>query len=256
MIDESCDLQNSGEPIKLKWEFNEGFACYENNRKYGMIDKNFNKVVEPVLMDYSYLYNSRIATTENLKDYFYLDKTGNKIFNKYFEIAGNFTDSSRAIVKYNKRFTMINFDGEEIIAPFNNNMIFADYSNSYSSELDWITSEFHEKRAWFLSSNSIGYVNLDGKEVIKSLYKLPKRRKDGSERYEISHNFRGGLVRLLKNGKEGYIDINGEEYFDNSTQPLKVYIPEIKKEESTTMSHKPLNTILYGARAPARPGTV
>jgi hypothetical protein len=217
-------INSSNTPvIEIKYEdidnFDEGYAFAKENGKYGYIDEN-KSVIIPFKYDNAFSFSEGLALVKLNNRYFYLDIGNNPVIKNDITAARIFSEGLALIKEYNvKGWKVINKQGEEKFILF-----YEDFGFTYEQGLLPVKNN----RKW-------GYINKDNQLII-------------SLKYEEANDFENGIALVKLNGREGYIGIDGKEYFDDN-QEEKVFIQSnitnINDEENP-MKKNIKNLILYG----------
>jgi hypothetical protein len=172
-------------------QYKEGRVVYVLNGNMGVMDEKGNVITKK---PYNYIsdFNDGIAiigvsNKEGSYGYGYIDKDGNEIVNPKFLSADEFVED-RAIIQFeNKEYGLINKDG----------IILITYKYQYVGKLGNGLMVFSDK-----STGLLGYINKEGKEIIKPIYNEANRFKDGI------------AVVSFDEGLYGAIDLNGKYVYD------------------------------------------
>jgi hypothetical protein len=204
--------------------FNFGYAWFKENGKFGYIDEDL-KIVIPAQFDeaqdfdfnYDYTNPKTFAYVLKGSDKFYINSKGEKVEPSYtvieepgqdiytgqtipydktkttYDFVERLRDKDLYLVKLKNKWGVVNRNSEQII-PVVYDMISSDKSNY---QLKGYTIE----RLIIKKDKYFGIFDLDGKQLINFKYK------------RISLIFDDTYAITTSSGKEGFININGIEYF-------------------------------------------
>jgi Copper amine oxidase N-terminal domain./KWG Leptospira. len=164
-------------------ENNTYLYCFEENEKYGYINKNGQVVIKPQY-DFASNFSEGLACVEKDGILSYIDCNGNVQFNVKCDGVGDFCQG-RTWLRYGSitspgiKYSLIDRSGKTI-----------------SSEKFDGAREFSNGLAAISTNEKKGYINFAGDLVIR-LQDYP------------SHDFHEGMARMGINGNEGYIDTKG-----------------------------------------------
>lgn len=155
--------------------------------------------------------------------WFYIDTAGNALFNETYDFAETF-HGDRAMVKEGEHYRIIDTAGKTVVAmPY-------DQVNPYT-ETRWQVTNIKGDIYWS------GFVDLDGKEVVPLIYmeigmyqpEVKRSRAVINEKvgyldglgnvaipiqFEYAEIFDKGKARVMRNGREFFIDPDGKEVQD------------------------------------------
>jgi hypothetical protein len=195
----------------------DGFASARINGKWGLIDKSGKFVIEPKF-DSSSTVRHEVRTLRQGDTVVYINSEGNYVAEA--ETESRFRSGLRS-VQVDWKWGYINTEGEMAIAP----------------QFDAVL-EFHEEGFAFASKDGAAYlINAKGEVLLtadfwleagkvadKGFIRFEKDKKWGladysgkvlaKPQYENMLVFENGLLRVVKNGKYGYLDEHGNEVID------------------------------------------
>lgn len=191
--------KRGGEIVALKFEdarfFSEGLAGVKLNGKYGFIDRTGNFVVKPEYDDVSD-FSGGLAAVRKERFWGYIDKKGKAKTKFEYVMAFPFFKEGFAIVEVASGkdwvSTIIDREGKEI---FSNVKEKYEIRGGYSEGLFCVEKD-----------DKIGFVDSKGKVVIPVQYQL------ADNRYP---SFRNGIALVMYRNRKGYIDIYGNQYWDD-----------------------------------------
>ena len=183
--------------------FKEGLARVEADGKYGYIDKEGKEVVSP---KYGDVYNFRegLAVVEADGKRGYIDKEGKEVLSPKYELAWGFSEGL-ARVEADGKYGYIDKEGKEVLSP---KYVYA--------------KDFRGGLARVKADGKYGYIDKEGKEVISPKYEGSWYFGKNTERlmvsfgnrnvdkYEYEGEFSDGLIVVIKDGKAGVINQEGE----------------------------------------------
>jgi hypothetical protein len=167
--------------------FSEELAAFEQNDKWGFIDKN-GKIVIPPSFDYASNFSEGMArfttvTDNEFGDWGYINKTGEIIIPMQFKFAADFKNGIAEVKDNDGKCGFINTRGEVII--------------DYQFESSY---QFHEGLAAVKTAKKWGFINKIGKVVIPFQFdKIPTF---------VDAPFDGGF-----SGGAAKVDIDGYDFF-------------------------------------------
>lgn len=162
-------------------DFNEGFAWVGLNQKYGFIDKT-GKAITSCKYDVVRDFNEGLATVEFNDKGGFIDETGKEVIScKYFNTRAGFSENLAMIVSLNGKCGFIDRTGKEVI-PYK-------YDNA---------GDFKEGFAWVILNRKFGYIDNTGKQIVPF-------------KYDNAGDFNEGIARVMLNNKWGFIDKTGKE---------------------------------------------
>jgi hypothetical protein len=193
-------------------DFKRELSIIQREKRYGMIDKNGERVME---MEYDKIYidDSYIRAKKDGK-YFIFDTKGNKIVDTGFEKLTEFQDSFAA-AKNNQQWQLITEDGQATHT-FNSDTKRVEAAGEskwrvttekgisiVDNKGSLLTNEayeqifnFSEGFAVFSKNNKWGYLNTEGKEQIPAIF-------------DLNWDFKDGRARVVTQGGIGFIDYSG-----------------------------------------------
>ena len=161
--------------------FYEGFACVQENDKYGYIDKN-GELIIPCEYDFALPFTCGRACVKIDNKYGYIDKNGEWIIPCIYDFASSYK-YGRACVTLDEQMGSIDESGRVII-PF-------EFDDVFWLDKDWAAVQVKGK--W-------GFINTK-KEVTTPFI------------YDEIVNKSNGLVKVKFNDKYGYVDKFGNDTF-------------------------------------------
>jgi len=167
-----------GYQFDYAWEFVEGFAVVENNKKRGYIDKT-GKIVIDCQFDYAYDFYQGLAAVQKKEKYGYIDKNGKIVIDYQFDSAGEFI-SGIACVKNSNKYGYIDKTGTLIS--------------------DWYDEgdPLEKGLAKVVKDNKYAFIDMKGK-LVTIWY-------DNVDRF-----YSNKYLVVEKNNKKGVIDTTGAE---------------------------------------------
>lgn len=223
-------------------ELPDNYHVVEHNGKFGYIDKNNNLVI-PYKFDYAYDFKDSIAKVNINNKWAYINTKGELITDLFDEISN--LEQGLAIVRQGNKYALLDINKKTLsqwydrIYPFRDNVARVEHNGKYNfinkqgkliSNI-WFedADDFNEGLAKIKLSNKWGFINSSGKIIVKPHYDwasslvngIAKVSKNG--KYTLINNkgeqitqwfdriffFSDGMSVVAKNGKWGYIDING-----------------------------------------------
>jgi hypothetical protein len=190
--------KNGQETIALKYayveSFSEGLALAVETNKGGFIDKTGKEII-PFKYDYAFSFSEGLAAVARLGDdkilkWGFIDKTGKEIIPLKYDYAFSFSDGLAQVRIGNEntgKWSFIDKTGKEIIPPRDN-----------------IAFEFKDGLAMLRIGNKFGFIDKTGKEVIPIKY---------DEIWCLAFQ-KDGIIGVILDGRKGFVDIYGNEYFD------------------------------------------
>lgn len=181
--------------------YKEGRAIYVLNEKMGVMDeegKSITKKSYDFIMDYS---GDRavvgINNPNGFYNYGYIDRYGNEVIIPKFLQADDFKDDVALVKIKDKEYGLIDKNGNII------NTYKYDYVGQYGNGLMVFANS---------SGGPFGYINREGKEVIKSIYTMAQGFKDGIAVVSEDEGY---------NGPYGGINVNGQYVFQPIYSEIK-----------------------------------
>lgn len=171
--------------------FSEGLAAFEQDDKWGFIDKDGNIVISPEF-GYTSSFSEGLArfttvTDNEFGEWGYIDKKGKIVIPMQFKFAGDFKNGIAEVKDENGRCGFINTKGEVII--------------DYQFESNY---QFHEGLAAVNAAGKWGFIDKSGKVVVPFQFdKIPTF---------VDQPFDGGF-----SGGGAKVDIDGYEFFIDKT---------------------------------------
>ena len=170
-------------------DFNDGLAPILINNKWGFIDTQGNLVIEPNFIAHVSNFGALPYFNEGLTPIVnpetnrvgYIDKKGNVVINPQFYSARNFYEDV-AFVGTQDDHVIIDKNGKVLAEKF--------------VAINGYYSNFKNGRAIARKEFSYGYINKEGKFVIKPIF-------------EDARDFSEGLAAVKKDEKWGFIDLEG-----------------------------------------------
>ena len=175
------------------WKQPSGGDFYDDEAKYGFIDKNFNVIIPLKYLNCSG-YNDRFIAVKENNHWGYIDK------NDKIQIPLKFNDASQflngvAVVSLNDKKGLINKKGDYVI-----DCIYQEIRTTKNQGL-----------LPFKNDNKWGYLNEKGEVIIKNNYAPLSTNEIGFD--EIGY-FNNGFAKVRLGQTEFYIDNVGREYKD------------------------------------------
>lgn len=131
--------------------FNEGRTWVLDKGKYGLIDLEGNKIIEPIY-DWAQKFHDGLAVVKRDGKYGFVNKQGKEITRINYDFVDQFVEG-RALVMKNYQYSFIDRNGKEIVR----------------LKYDRI-SHYKDGLASFSQDGKWGFINLKGEEVIKATY--------------------------------------------------------------------------------------
>ena len=222
---------------KDAYDFSEGLAVVRADGKYGYIDKEGKEVVSP---KYGDVYNFRegLAVVEADGKWGYIDKEGKEVVSPKYEDAGDFSEGL-AVVEADGKRGYIDKEGKEVLSPkyelawgFSEGLARVEADGKYGyidkegkevlSPKYVYAKDFRGGLARVKADGKYGYIDKEGKEVISPKYEGSWYFGKNTERlmvsfgnrnvdkYEYEGEFSDGLIVVIKDGKAGVINQEGE----------------------------------------------
>ena len=168
--------------------FSEGLAAMSFRNKFGFINKT-GKVKIPFKYNDVDSFSEGLAAVKIGSKWGFIDKTGQQVIPLKYDSAGKFSEGLAAVMIGDK-WGFIDKTGRLVIA--------AKYGNNGNFEdgLVWEGTEF--------AGGKKGFTNKKGEEVIPFKY---------DEIWCVAFR-KEGFIGVILNGKKGFADIYGNEYFD------------------------------------------
>lgn len=220
-------INNAGKTIipfkyDFAYPFSDGAGIVGLKGKFGLVDKN-GKVIAPIKYEQIGFFNNGFAEIKLNGKSGFIDIKGNIIVPIIYEMVTEFSKDGFAEVKLNGKTGFIDIKGnvvvpiiyERVIAfsegyafvTLNNKAGFVDQKGNevvkpiYDRSLG---GGFYEGLAEIVMNEKIGFINTKGEEVI-----IPKYDKTWCYAFK-----KEGFIGVILNGKKGFVDIYGNEYFD------------------------------------------
>ena len=197
-------------------DFSEGLAGVADGmyryEKYGYIDKEGKEVVSPKYEE-AYDFREGLARVEADGKWGYIDKEGKEVLSPKYEDAGGFSEGLAA-VKVDGKWGYIDKEGKEILRP------------KYEG-----ADDFRGGLARVEADGKYGYIDKEGKEVIspkyekswyfgkniqwltvtfETLFNYNNYECNYGYDYDYEGEFSDGLIAVIKDGKAGVINQEGE----------------------------------------------
>lgn len=186
--------------------YKEGRAIYTLNGKMGVMDETGKSITEKT---YNFINNYSeeravvgINNPNGFYNYGYIDRDGNEVIIPKFLQADDFKDDVALVKIKDKEYGLIDKNGNII------NTYKYDYVNQYGNGLMVFANS---------SGGPFGYINREGKEVIKPIYTMARGFKDGIAVVSEEQGY---------NGPYGGIDVNAKYVF----QPIYSEINSLGEE--------------------------
>lgn len=174
------------ETVSLHYEYiysaeGNGWRKVQNDDKYGFINKS-GKLVVPVKYDYIYGAEGNGWRKVQVGDkYGFIDGDGKEIIKAKYDYIYGPEDNGWRKVELNSKYGFVNSSGTEIVTP--------KYSYIYNEdEKGWRKVEVKSK---------YGFINDSGAEIVAPVY-------------DYIYDWSGGLARVEKGNKTGYINRSGK----------------------------------------------
>jgi len=196
----------------LVFNFKNGFARVRDKWKWGFVNKRGEEVVFPKYQDVEDFSEQRASVKANGK-WGFIDTEGNEVVPPRYDTVSSFSEGL-AIVRKNHRDGVIDFRGKEVVPPtyenissFHGGVGIIDKTGKeiVPPRYDGIGT-FFENRVFFLRNNKVGFLDKEGKEVIPAKYDYLA---------ETNIRFENGLAYVALKGRGGYIDLQGNEYWED-----------------------------------------
>ena len=191
-----CD-ENKNIVIKPEYDwascFSEGLATVKLNGKFGSIDKKGNIIIQP-MYDAVFSFSEGLAPVQlNNRKWGYIDTKGNLVIQPKYNLAlpfgKNFAQKGCASVVLNGRVGFIDKKGNFVVrAP-----VYLD------------PARFNNGLKKIKVGNKCGFADAKGKIVIEPIYDDPMADFFSED----------GLLLVKFNGKDGYIDKKGIQYWED-----------------------------------------
>jgi WG containing repeat len=192
--------------------FFDGLAMVQvTNGKCGYIDNGGRFVIEPVF-EWGQPFSEGIAIVRVAGKYGYISKDGQYLVKPQYEHAGSYTEGYAGVYQ-GDRWYYLNKSGEITFGPYGGAGEFRDGVASIWHKggpallrhdgtvvpiqgVNWLSEYFSEGRICFSKAEKYGYMDRDGKVVIRPVY-------------DEAATFYRGMAEVKLNGRWGYIDTNG-----------------------------------------------
>ncbi len=210
--------------------------------KFGFIDKN-NHIVIPPKFDYAYDFHNGLAKVEINGKWGYINRKG-QLVTQLFDKISDFNDQGLAIAQNNGKYALVSRSGKVIskwydkIYQFHDGLARVKLDGKYA----FVNTKGAQITGWFDDAGDFaygfarvklngkwGFINAEGKLVIKPQFDwatdfiggMAKVEKDGkfaligtkgqliTDWYDRIFFFSEERAVVMKNGKWGYIDVNG-----------------------------------------------
>ena len=185
------------------YHFREGLARVEADGKYGYIDKEGKEVVSPKYEN-TWDFSEGLAKVEVDGKCGYIDKEGKEVVSLKYEDTGGFSEGLATVVADGK-WGYIDKEGKEVVSP------------KYEE-----ADDFRGGLARVRADGKCGYIDKEGKEVISPEYEesryfgknieslIAPFKGEYNYDYEYEGEFSDGLIAVIKDGKAGVINQEGE----------------------------------------------
>lgn len=202
------------EIIPLKYSsslsFSEGLAVVVLDFKKFFIDTT-GKEVLAISFDNVKSFSEGLAAVQLNNNWGFIDKSGKLIIQNKYEDATSFSNGIAAVKIYGK-WSLINAKGEMLILPAYDEIILEENGKTGILEHSLFGWQIKVGEPLSLPKNlvkvkktgKIGFLDTTGKILIPTKY-------DGIWSTTLSEE---GFVGIYLNGKKGFVDIYGNEYFD------------------------------------------
>lgn len=211
---DECGIPIVGPKYDSASEFIGGIGCISVDNKYGAIDSKGREIIRPIYDELEYLKDGLYAVSKDGK-YGIVDKTGKEILPCEYQMISIKYEGTYVLLQKNNKYGILNPKTKNIEADvkyqkleeISNGLIKVKLNGKYGflskktykellePKYDYIDNYSYNGLREVRLNNKIGFINDKYELVIPTEYD------------EIIENI-GGKVRLKKNGKSYYIDIN------------------------------------------------
>lgn len=175
---------------------------YQENKKWGYIDQN-DSIVIPAKYNHATAFNEGLAAVRIDELFGYINTKGKTIIDFKYRSADNFKNGQARISMLPEHATVKDPDLPGFIIFYN--IINKKGKVLLKWEFNYI-AEFHDGLAMVYKGtyhkHISGFINTELRVVINL-------------KYQNAEDFNNGKAKIKLNGKWGYIDKNGIEYFEN-----------------------------------------
>lgn len=208
--------RKGAEVIEIKYDkiaqMREGHAGVILNRRFGFVNAQGKEVLSPSYQEIRYFDDGLIGAKRN--DYYgYIDTTGKvRIPFKYDEI-GRFYEGI-CYVRKGRKYAFYKASGKALTKLWYEDLSYAAAQHDepyYGVDREYA---FFEGLAMVRRNGKFGYIDQNGKEVIRP-------------QYDFAYPFSEGLAKVEKNGKYGFIDSKGRLAVDFQFKDFEIQIKEI-----------------------------
>ncbi len=228
--------------LSLKYDFagifHDGLAPVELNGKSGFIDKT-GKIIIPLQYDFAYPFSEGLALVRSGESYNFIDKTGKELIALKYDDVSYFSEGLALFKVFDSklddsRYGFIDKTGREVIpaqyayagrfteglAPIVSAEGLGRVTSNNYKKAKWgfidktgqvliptkyeDTGSFFNGWAWVKLNNKFGAIDKNGKEIIPIKY----------DRIWCHAFQQEGFIGVVFNGKKGFVDIEGNEYFN------------------------------------------
>ena len=195
------ELNMSAKYNKVRYIGEERFVVGENQEK--LIDIN-DKLIKSLNYEFLYHFREGLARVEADGKYGYIDKEGKEVVSLKYESTGEFSEGL-ARVEADGKWGYIDKEGKEVVSP------------KYEE-----ADDFRGGLARVRADGKCGYIDKEGKEVISPEYEesryfgknieslIAPFKGEYNYDYEYEGEFSDGLIAVIKDGKAGVINQEGE----------------------------------------------
>ena len=195
------ELNMSAKYNKVRYIGEERFVVGENQEK--LIDIN-DKLIKSLNYEFLYHFREGLARVEADGKYGYIDKEGKEVVSLKYEDTGGFSEGLATVVADGK-WGYIDKEGKEVVSP------------KYEE-----ADDFRGGLARVRADGKCGYIDKEGKEVISPEYEesryfgknieslIAPFKGEYNYDYEYEGEFSDGLIAVIKDGKAGVINQEGE----------------------------------------------
>ncbi|MGG9972386.1 WG repeat-containing protein [Ferruginibacter sp. SUN002] len=197
------------------------------NQKWGYINSD-GIIVIPAMYDFASNFHNGLAFVELDKKKFYITTQNKNAFGKYFAYANDFNEglafvgqkkgkdllfgvidkTGKLILPYNYLAGSHFEEGIAVVTNKKGKAVYIDTTGKvlFHHKPDYLLSNYSKESGLFLleksmgrfKSSKYGYINLEGKEIIKP-------------QFEYAHGFKFGLAPVRKDSLYGFIDNKGKQ---------------------------------------------
>jgi hypothetical protein len=205
--------------------FGSELAEVKVNGKWGFIDTQFNFVIDPTFEEAG-TFISGLARVKKNKKWGFIDKLGNTLIHPVYDDAMDFSDGLAAVKRGEKwgfidtennlrisySFTdVLNFS--QGLAGVKFPKLFGIFNQKYgyiNKENDVVVEakfdrvyEFNRNLAKVYRSNKVGFIDINGNEIIKTIYD------------SVRGEFDDSIIEVTLNGNHGYVGEDGTQYWED-----------------------------------------